>query len=95
MENIDLSDCTYEHIKDSFYYGLFGDFKLVIDKNTGYFNATKLCASGKKPFRKWKVLEKSKKMVEYYKSRRPDRDGGFLESNTFYEIKGRDGSRKR
>ena len=35
MENIELSECVYEHIKDTFYYGLFGDFKLVIDKNTG------------------------------------------------------------
>jgi hypothetical protein len=46
MENIELSECVYEHIKDTFYYGLFGDFKLVIDKNTGYFNATKLCIEG-------------------------------------------------
>ena len=37
-----------EHIKDTFYYGVFGDFKLVIDKATGCFNATKLCDAGKK-----------------------------------------------
>ena len=24
----------YEHIKDTFYYGLFGDFRLVIDNPT-------------------------------------------------------------
>jgi hypothetical protein len=60
MENIELSECTYEHIKDTFYYGLFGDFKLVIDKATGCFNATKLCVNGGK---KWSRLEKSKKMV--------------------------------
>lgn len=66
MENIELSDCTYECIKDTFYHGLFGDFKLVIDKSTGYFNATKLCIEGGKHFRQWKVLEKSKRMVEYY-----------------------------
>ena len=84
MENIELSDCVYEHIKDTFYYGLFGDFKLVIDTKTGYFNATKLCDAGSKPFRQWKVLEKSKRMIEYYsKSRRRNSDGGFL-----YEIKG-------
>jgi len=43
MDNFELTECTYECIKDTFYYGLFGDFKLVIDKATGYFNATKLC----------------------------------------------------
>jgi hypothetical protein len=66
MENMDLTQVCYEHIKDTFYYGVFGNFKLVVDKATGYFNATKLCTSGNKPFRQWKVLEKSKHMVEYY-----------------------------
>ena len=36
----ELIETCYEHIKDNFYYGLFGQFKLVIDKNTGCFNAT-------------------------------------------------------
>ena len=39
MENIELSECIYEHIKDTFYFGF---------KNTGYFNATKLCIEGGK-----------------------------------------------
>jgi hypothetical protein len=57
---MDLTEVCYEHIKDSFYYGIFGDFKLVIDKTTGYFNATKLCIEGGKEYRKWSCLEKSK-----------------------------------
>jgi len=56
-----LTERIYEHIKDNFYYGLFGDFKLVIDKATGYFNATKLCEQGKKEYKKWSRLEKSSK----------------------------------
>ncbi|CCU56435.1 N1R/p28-like protein [Mythimna separata entomopoxvirus 'L'] len=78
-----LNDICYEHIKDTFYYGLFGDFKLVIDKNTGCFNATKLCNLGGKKFKHWKSLEKSKDLIEYIKkSRGRDHDSGF------YEIKG-------
>ena len=84
MENIELTECIYEHIKDSFYYGVFGDFKLVIDKDTGYFNATKLCVAGGKEHRQWSRLEKSKKMVEYYqKTRRGNSHVGFS-----FEIKG-------
>jgi hypothetical protein len=30
-----LNDICYEYIKDNFYYGKFGDFTLVVDKNTG------------------------------------------------------------
>jgi len=78
MENITLSDCTYECIKDTFYYGIFGDFKLVIDRSTGYFNATKLCDQGGKEFKKWSRLEKSKNMIEYYqKSWRSDLSASF------------------
>ena len=83
MENVELSNCIYEHIKDTFYYGLFGDFRLVIDKSTGFFNATKLCDQGGKNLFHWKRLEKSKRMVEYYqRSRHPDLEGSFL-----YEVK--------
>ena len=73
-----------EQIKDNFYYGLFGNFKLVVDKNTGCFNATKLCNSGGKRFRDWTKLEKSKKLMGYYKDRRDDHCGGDI----FYEVKG-------
>jgi hypothetical protein len=76
---MDLTKCIYEHIKDNFYYGLFGDFRLIIDKTTGYFNATKLCVEGGKEFRKWSRLEKSKNMIEYYQERcRPHVVGIFL-----------------
>ena len=84
MENVELSNCIYEHIKDTFYYGLFGDFRLVIDKSTSFFNATKLCDQGGKNLFHWKRLEKSKRMVEYYQRNcHPDLDGNFL-----YEVKG-------
>jgi hypothetical protein len=80
---VSLTECIYEHIKDTFYYGLFGDFKLVIDKATGSFNATKLCEQGGKNYFNWKRLEKSKKMVEYYEKSCPsDLKGSFL-----YEVK--------
>jgi hypothetical protein len=80
---MELCDICFENIKDTFYYGLFGDFKLVIDKSTGYFNATKLCERGGKRFRNWRSLEKSEKMVEYYeKSWRLDSSASFL-----YEVK--------
>ncbi|CCU56200.1 N1R/p28-like protein [Mythimna separata entomopoxvirus 'L'] len=61
-----LNDICYEQIKDSFHYGLFGDFKLIIDKNTGYFNATKLCKDGGKKFKHWYENSKSKELIEFY-----------------------------
>lgn len=77
-----LIDVCYEQIKDNFYYGLFGDFRLVIDKNTGCFNATKLCQLGgkKKRFADWSKLSRSRQLLEYY---------SCLENSpvSFYEVK--------
>ncbi|CCU55399.1 N1R/p28-like protein [Adoxophyes honmai entomopoxvirus 'L'] len=77
-----LIDICYEHIKDSYYYGLFGDFKLIIDKKTGYFNATKLCNLAGKRFTDWKKLDRSKNLILYVKTQWENSTIGF------YEIKG-------
>jgi hypothetical protein len=77
-----LNDVCFEQIRDTFYYGMVGEFKLVVDKKTGSFNATKLCADGGKEFRKWARLEKSKNLMEYYKV------ADQIRSATFYEVKG-------
>jgi hypothetical protein len=79
-----LNDVCFERIRDTFYYGMFGEFKLVVDKKTGCFNATKMCADGGKQFSHWKRLEKSKKLMEYYKSPPPYVEGG----SDFYEVTG-------
>ena len=70
-----LKDLCSEHIKGSFFYGIYGDasspdtcFRLVIDKNTGFFNATKMCQAGGKRFRDWMRLTSSKEMIEHYSS---------------------------
>ena len=55
----------YEQICDQYYYGLFGDFKLIIDTNTGYFNATKLCADGGKYLFHWLRNKESKALIKY------------------------------
>lgn len=60
-----LNDICYEQIKDNFYYGKFGDFTLVIDKNTGCFNATKLYKEGNKDFNQWKRLERVKELLKF------------------------------
>jgi hypothetical protein len=46
-----LRDVCFEQIQDQYWYGLYGDFKIIIDKDTGYFNATKLCQDGGKEFK--------------------------------------------
>jgi hypothetical protein len=61
-----LNDVCFERIRDTFYYGMFGEFKLVVDKSTGCFNATKLCNEGGKQYYNWTRLAKSQKLMKYY-----------------------------
>jgi hypothetical protein len=63
---------------------MFGEFKLVVDKSTGCFNATKLCTDGGKQFSHWKRLEKSKRLIEYYEINPPHVEG----CHDFYEVSG-------
>jgi hypothetical protein len=65
-ETSTLNDICYEHIKNSFYYGKFGYFNLVVDRNTGFFNATKLCVNGGKEFRKWLRLDRAKELILFF-----------------------------
>lgn len=63
---MNLKEICYRQIQDNFYYGLFGDYQLVIDKNTGCFNATQLCINSSKNYKDWVILENSKKLIKYY-----------------------------
>ena len=66
-----LNDICYEKIKDTFYHGVYGDvssvetcFRLVIDKRTGFFNATKMCQAGGKQFKHWFNTKRTKEMIK-------------------------------
>src|ERR1700722_2375837 len=59
-----LSELGFQPIRDSFYYGYYGQFRVVIDKQNGYINATKLCSDGGKNFFHWKETKVSKELIE-------------------------------
>ena len=58
-----LSELGFQPIRDSFYYGYYGQFRVVIDKQDGYIYATKLCSDGGKNFYHWKESKVSKELV--------------------------------
>lgn len=63
-----------EQIKDNFWYVQYNDLKIVVDRNTGYVNASKLCEKNNKEYSLW---DKNKKTMELFEK---------LE-NPSYEIK--------
>src|SRR3978361_1563549 len=66
-----LIDVCYQQIQENFWIGLFGGFKLIIDRNTGYFNATKLCQDGGKHFKEWIKNKTSKELIALYEGANP------------------------
>jgi len=49
-----LSKIAFEQIHGNYWYGSYGEFKVVMMKDCGYINGTKLCKDGGKKFKEWK-----------------------------------------
>ena len=58
-----LSEISYEQISGNYCYGIYGDFRVIMMKNTGYINATKMCSSGGKRFHEWKSNKTSQALL--------------------------------
>src|SRR3981189_660001 len=53
-DNINVGDIAYEQIDGKYWFGQYGDFNVVLDKESGYINVSKLCRDGGKKFNDWK-----------------------------------------
>jgi hypothetical protein len=71
MQSIIFKDIIYETAEYSFGLGKYDTFEVVLIKENSYVNATKLCASGKREYRIWCRLERTKSLMKYYKSSHP------------------------
>jgi len=66
----DIRNIIFKDINEDYAWGKYGDFKVIIMKENGYINVTKLCSmvtnkNGKvKEFRKWKETDISKNLIE-------------------------------
>jgi KilA-N domain/Protein of unknown function (DUF3627) len=58
-----LSKVAFEQIKDNYYYGAYGEFRVIIDKSNGYISATKMCSSAGKKFKDWKRNVSSQELI--------------------------------
>src|SRR3981189_1188204 len=59
-----LSEIAFEQIDGNFWYAAYGPFRVVMMKDTGYINATKLCSSGGKKYSKWSRLNSSHELIQ-------------------------------
>src|SRR3981189_3507622 len=58
-----ISNVCFEQIRDNYWYGAYGEFRVVMMKDCGYINATKMCADGGKEFYNWSRLKSSAELA--------------------------------
>src|SRR3981189_134123 len=59
-----LSELVFEQIEGNFWYAAYGPFRVVMMKDTGYINATKLCSSGGKVYGDWIKNKSSRELIQ-------------------------------
>ena len=58
-------DVSFEQIKNNFWYGAYGEFRVIMMKDCGWVNATKMCHSGGKKFKHWLENASSKQLIKF------------------------------
>ncbi|QRI42860.1 N1R/p28-like protein [Cheloniid poxvirus 1] len=64
---MELSYIVTRDINEQFCYARYYDFDVIVLKDNGFINATKLCELGKKDFKNWLCLDGSKELIEKIK----------------------------
>src|SRR5436190_18202728 len=59
-----LGEVAFEQIQDNYWYGAYGEFRVVMMKSNGYINATKMCNDGGKRFFNWSDLKSSHQLIQ-------------------------------
>ena len=54
---------TIEQISGNYWYGTYGEFRVVMMKNNGYINATKMCQSVGKDYNDWVNLRATQELI--------------------------------
>src|SRR5271156_337777 len=59
-----LTDIAFKQITENYWYAAYGPFSVVMMRDYGYINATKLCSSGGKDYYNWSRLKSSQELME-------------------------------
>ena len=66
--NNTLRDLIFEYINDKYSWGNYGGFKVLMMRENGYINVTKLCKDGGKEIYEWKRSKHSVEMLDSFSS---------------------------
>ena len=63
MSTSRLAVC-FEQIQGNYWYGAYGDFRVIMMKDCEWVNATRMCKSGGKELYHWKENANSKRLIK-------------------------------
>jgi hypothetical protein len=88
MSSLVYEDIQCSNLKYKFGKAKLGEFNVIMIKENGYINATKVCTSGGKHFYKWSSTDKSKEMVQDLE--KILKDSGSEDTSALIIVKGGD-----
>src|SRR3981189_3967908 len=59
-----ISEIAFQQIQGNFWYGAYGEFRVIMMKDNGYINATKMCSSGGMVYKKGSRLISSHELIQ-------------------------------
>src|SRR5271156_6827256 len=59
-----LSNIAFEQIDGNYWYGAYGEFKVVMMKDNGFINVTKMCKFGGKDYKEWARYKKGQSLIQ-------------------------------
>src|SRR5271156_5415834 len=59
-----LTDIAFEQISENYWHATYGTFSVIMMRDCGYINATKMCKDGDKIYSKWSHLKSSQELME-------------------------------
>ena len=68
---VNIGDVVYEKITEGYWYGMYADFKVIIKRENGYVNGTKLCTDNNKMIKNWLRNAATKILLDKFKEMYP------------------------
>ena len=62
----EITAVCFKQIDGDYWYGWYLDFAIVMNKQTGWVNATKLCDDHNKLFRNWTRLQQTQDLISTF-----------------------------
>jgi len=85
-DNMSIVDVCYQAINDTFSYGSYLGFKVIINTKTGFVNATKLCSEHGRRYKDWTPLVTTKHLIDAFtRNQHLTQDGWLTKTNKSVE----------